>query len=287
LESTSTPRSKKSIPFAAHHPPLMTPPPTPQKPKPKPQTNDGVHAKHASKVDKPVEAHPDKKTKRSDRRQAARAADPANNSQYKSLKRKSVTFEEVVQEMDEIVQRSASHATSAPSSPPTPTPVRRTRINTQIHIAAIDTYDSEAVTADLESLESLLSSSSFPQTHTSRLLSPATEFLLAIRAEQSCLCEATDALELAIKELKASGVKNSSEMKRLEEMLELTVELGSELVLEEGGFRDVCGNIWEEGWGLEGEVGWSLEEEFGGMKMRVKRCVEEFDGRMEVLRGGD
>jgi hypothetical protein len=282
------PRSKKSIPFAAHHPPLMTPPPTPRKPKPKPQTSDGVHVKHTSKPDKPVEAHPDKKTKRSDRRQAARAAEPANNSLSKSLKRKSVTVEEVVQEMDEIVQRSASHATSAPSSPPTPTPVRRTRINTQIHIAALDAYDSEAFTTDLESLESpLSSSSSFPQTHTPRLHSSATEFLLAIRAEQSCLCEATDALELAIKGLKASGVRNSREMERLEEMWELTVGLGCELVLEEGEFRDVCGNIWEEGRGMEGKGGFDLEEEFEGMKMRVKRVVEGFDGRMEVLRGGD
>jgi hypothetical protein len=272
LESTSTPRSKKSIPFAAHHPPLMTPPPTPQKPKPKSQTNNGVHAKHASKADKPVEAHPDKKTKRSDRRQATRAAAPANNSSRKSLKRKSFTFEEVVQEMDAIVQRRASHATSAPSSP---TPLRcttqPTRTNTQMHNAAINAYDSEALTADLESL---LSSSSFPQTHTSRLLSPATEFLLAIRAEQSCLCEATDALELAIKELKASGVKNSSEIERLEEMWELTVGLGCELVVEEGGFMDICGR---------GETG--LEEEFEGLQRRVGKAVEEFDGRMGLLRG--
>jgi hypothetical protein len=263
----------------------MTPPPTPQKPKPKPQTDGGVHAKHASKPDKPVEVHQDKKTKQKDRRQAARAAAPANNSSSKSLKRKSVTVEEVVQEMDEIVQRSASHATSAPSSPPTPTPVRRTRINPQMHFASIDAYDSEAVTADLESLESLLSSFSFSQTHTSHLLSPATEFLLAIRAEQSCLCEATDALEFAIKELKASGVRNSREMERLEEMWELTVGLGCELVLEEGEFRDICGRMGKQGWGLEGEAGWSLEEEFEEMKMRVKRCVEAFDGRMEVLSG--
>jgi hypothetical protein len=41
----------------------------------------------------------------------------------------------------------------------------------------------------------------------------------------------------------------------------------------------------EQGWGLEGEAGWSLEEEFEEMKMRVKRCVEAFDGRMEVLSG--
>jgi hypothetical protein len=152
------PRSKKSIPSAAHHSPLMTPPPTPQKPKPKPQTNDGVHAKHASKADKPVEVHPNKKTKRSDCRQAARAAEAANNTPSKSLKRKSVTFEDVVQHMDEIVQRSASHAISAPSSP---TPLRRTtqptRTNTQMHIAAIDAYDSKAFTADLNVLESLLS----------------------------------------------------------------------------------------------------------------------------------
>jgi hypothetical protein len=262
------PRSKKSIPFAAHHPPLMTPPPTPRKPKPKPQTSDGVHVKHTSKPDKPVEAHPDKKTKRSDRRQAARAADPANNSPSKSLKRKSVTFEELVQEMDEIVQRSASHATSALPSPPTPTPLRRATEPTQTQIDAVDAYDSE------DPLESLLSSSFPPQPNTPPLLSPAIEFLLAIRAEQSCLCEATDALELAIKELKASGVRNSSEMERLEEMWELTVELGSELVLEEGGFRDVCGR---------GETG--LEEEFEGLQRRVGKAVEEFDGRMGLLRG--
>jgi hypothetical protein len=46
------------------------------------------------------------------------------------------------------------------------------------------------------------------------------------------------------------------------------------LVVEEGGFMDICGR---------GETG--LEEEFEGLQRRVGKAVEEFDGRMGVLRG--
>jgi hypothetical protein len=280
LDSTSTPRAKTSTSSATYRTPLMTPPPTPQKPKPKSERKDQALLKQPFKANKLKEilegTKSKKQVKREHVRQAARAAEPANNGPSKPVKHKSVTFDAVVAHMDAIVKRSASKptATLAPvptHSLPPPKPLYHSAHPRSDTYATIQTETPNCHSAADFCLTTPFDSATF--THPDPILSSVHEFLLGMRAEQSALCQQTDTLELRLR-----GTLSTAERRRVEKMLELTVALGCELVIEEGGFGEVCERRM-------GDEGWDLEGEFKGLSARVGRAVEVYDAMVGGLRG--
>jgi hypothetical protein len=274
-ESTSTARAKRSTSYATHSAPLMTPPPTPQKPKPKPARKDEAQLQYASTAHnlKGILEGTETKghVKHKHVRQAARIAEPANNSPSKPTNRKSVTFDAVVVHMDALVQRSASKPTTTLAPLPAHSPTPPSHSAHSIPAAKTETrkYDSTA-NFDLTPILDSFGSNDFA--HPDPVLASAHEFLLGIRAEQSALCAQTDMLERRLK-----GTLSTAERRRVEKVLELMVALGCELVIEEGGFREVCERRM-------GDKGWDLEREFHGLRERVGKVVEVFDGRMGNLK---
>jgi hypothetical protein len=258
----------------------MTPPPTPKKPKHKPARKDEAHLEHPSKAKKLKENLEGTKSKKEAKgehvRQAARTAEPANNSRSKPVKHKSVTLDATVTRMDAIAQ----HSASKPTAKHAPTPTHPLPTPKPLHHSAHPKLDTYAITPTqtptYNSVTGFCLTTPFDSTaftHPDPILSSAHEFLLGIRAEQSALCQQTNMLELRLK-----GTLSTGERRRVEETLELTVALGCELVIEEGGFREVCERCM-------GDEGWDLEGEFEGLKGRVGRAVEVYDGRMGELKG--
>jgi hypothetical protein len=145
----------------------------------------------------------------------------------------------------------------------------------------------DALAAFSNPLERLLAIDEFTTTldedATPPMMNTIHEFIYGIQREQSELCQKMDALEADIKAIQDTVWKLSTTdlatVARLEKMLGLSQTLCSNLLLEEGAFRD----LFETG-SANGEI--ELEKAFAQLHCSVGTLIREYDLLMAQLDRG-